>query len=414
LEISIKDIDEKGNLSSSKENASISLDKLSLSSKANQNLLRKLFETQSSREHYSVNKEVNIVPNPSLREKGYRYVSDVYYEDEIYLQLAFCPVMDLIPNDQLKIKISNHVLYQHNWVDRIDYVLKSLKLECHSVTEMHIALDAPEIAYKFLRLYYQPSFQLVRDGLFGKHNREKRLSANNGFHFNKRSSDLYFTFYNKSADYIEKPYIKEFHECNDLHGNIHRIEMRARKPSSLKLTGITWQDLGDTETLLQIFQSEFQSRIAFNDTRKRSYDNNRNKKYLRVHPIDFPSNVGQLTKRLKTKPSIENMKSKKNTVKILFMQTVKNPNKHNVLSLKEMIEQNNLSEWFKAKRNTWVVHSPETVEVIISLINEQPILPEPKRPSRWIDKLLFTLVIVKFPEWNFESLSSENHLLKVA
>lgn len=407
MEILIKTIDDNGNLNSSGENACITLDKLSLSCKASPNLLRKLFEIQSSRQHNSFNKDVSIAPNLLLREKGYRYVTDVYYQNEVYLQLAFSPLIDLIPSNQLKIKISNHVLYQRDWVDHIDFILKSLKLECHSVTELHIALDAPEIANTFLRLYYSPSLQLVRNGLFGKHDKEKKLTVKNGFHFNKRASDLYITFYNKCADYLEKPHIKAFHENNNLRGNIHRIEIRAKRISLLKTKGFTWQDLGNEKILLQMFRSEFQSRIAFNDISQCSYDENRNKKYLRVHPVDFPPTAIQLTNYAKTRPIIENMKSKKNTVKNLYLQAIKNPYDHNILALREMIEQNNLREWFEAKRNSWGVFSPESVEIVVIQMNRLSAKPNLLKSASWAKRILPKMLILKLTDWKMESLASK-------
>jgi hypothetical protein len=413
LKIFVKKNDDNGKLISVTENATIVLDQLSLSCNANNNFLNQLYELFNCNKTLVIHSNLNLVPNFSAREKGYRYTVDLNYQNEVYLQLAFSPIMNFIPSNQLKIKISNHVLYKHDWVASIDYILEKLRLEYTSITELHIALDAPETADNFLKLYYDSSLKLVREKLSGKIE-NKRLSVRNGFIYNSRESDLYFSFYEKSLDYTAKSYIKDFHKLNDVHGNVHRIEMRSRKVSYLKTKGFGWKDLGNQEILLQIFKTEFQSRIVFNDMSERSFDNNRNKKYLRVHPIDFPSTIRTLIKNVKTKPVIESMKSKKSTVKNLFLQTVRNPSQYNIHTLREMIDQNNLREWFDIKQHSWGVHPPETVEFVVSQINEQLILHESTTPSGWGNKFLSKLVIFKFPEWKFESLASEDHLLNVA
>lgn len=393
MEITLTTIDDNGKRVPVNQPATISLDKLSFNCKATECLKQKLLYLVTTRDRQTVNELVTLSPNFSSKERGYRYVVDVLFRGEIYVHLAFCPTMNVMSDDHVKVKLRNHVLYERIWVENVTEILKSLNLECHTITELHIALDSSGVVDRFLNLYYSPELQLVRAGLFGKLNKEKKLTARNGFHFNKRVSDLYIAFYDKSLDYLEKPYIKAFHELNDVRNNVQRIEIRIRKISTLKMTGFDWQDLGSRELLTQIFRSEFESRIVFNDMSKVDRDNSRNKRYAKLLPIDFPSPKSEIKSIPKNNPGIENMKAIKNTVRNIYTQLERNPSEHNLLTLQEMINDHGLEAWYTKASRRW--RTSPTVNI-----------PKPNKTG-WAQKLLSKFVILELQEWRKDNISNE-------
>lgn len=398
MEITLTTIDDNGNTLTVNQPATISLDKLSFNCKTTSSLAGNLLHLFNTREQNTINGMITLSPNYLARERGYRYVMDVLFRGEVYLQLAFCPAMEAIPADHVKVKICNHVLYESNWVKHVEEILRSLNIECYAITELHIALDSSRVVDKFLRVYYSPELQLVRTGLFGKLNKEKKLTTKNGFHFNKRVSDLYIAFYDKSLDYLGKSYIKAFHELNNIGSNVQRIEIRVRKISILKITGFNWQDLGNQELLIQIFKTEFQSRIVFNHMGEPTYDKSRNKTYSKLYPIDFQTSSYPIVSNVKNKPAIENIRAIKNTVKNIHLQTVLNPVRHNFFALKEMISRNNLEGWYKVKSRFWGTPAIELNRVTIDIDETSP-EPIHRRSFKWTQKLLLKFVVIDLPEW---------------
>lgn len=410
MDITLKTIDDNGNVVTVNQPATISLDKLSFNCKATDCLKKKLLYLITTRNRQIVNETVTLSPNFSTKERGYRYIIDVLFREEVYVQLALCPTMNVMPDDHIKIKVCNHTLYESKWVENVGEILRSLNLECHTITELHIALDSSEVVDRFLNLYYSPELQLVRTGLFGKLNKQKKLTSRNGFHFNKKVSDLYITFYDKSRDYLEKHYIKDFHELNSVGVNVQRIEVRARKVSTLKVNGFDWQDLGNQELLTQIFKAEFLSRIVFNHMGKSSFDKSRNRTFTKVFPIDIPSSCTVKTKT-KCKPAIENMKAIKNTVKNIHFQAVLNPDEHNFLALNEMIARNNLEGWYKVKLRSWTTPALKLNKGISSKVDETLPMPIPKKSFEWwARKLLSKFIIIDLPAWKPEDLLPDYHI----
>jgi len=388
LEITLTTIDENGIKVPVSQSATISLDKLSFNCKATDCLKKKLLYLLTTHDRQIVSDKVTLSPNFSAKEKGYRYIVDVLFRGEVYVQLAFYPTMNAMPDDHVKVKICNHALYESRWVENVGEILRSLNLECYTITELHIALDSSEVVEKFLNLYYSPELQLVRAGLFGKLNKVKRLTTKSGFHFNKRVSDLYIAFYDKSRDYLEKPYIKAFHELNDVRNNVQRIEIRTRKISMLKIAGFEWQDLGSEDLLSQIFKMEFQSRIVFNHMNNPTFSKSRNRTYVKVFPIEIPVSTDTIVLNAKCKPATGSIKALKNTVKNIHLHTVLNPDEHNLSTLREIISKNNLGEWYKMKSRTW--RTP--------VLKFEP-APVSGKSFKWLTKLLTKFVVIDLPEW---------------
>jgi hypothetical protein len=199
LKISTKKSDDKGNITTRTENSTIALDKLSIKCYAKDRFLNKLFKLISSREYYSITPSISIAPNFSHREKGYRHTVDIHYFKETFLHISFSPVHDGVIHNQVKVVIENHVLYEQDWIVRMEKVLHSLNLECLSITELHIALDASNLAKDLLSLYYDSPLKIVREGFDGRIE-GKRLAIKSGFIYNSRESDVYFSFYDKSGE----------------------------------------------------------------------------------------------------------------------------------------------------------------------------------------------------------------------
>ncbi|MBL7857260.1 MAG: hypothetical protein JNM57_06190 [Cyclobacteriaceae bacterium] len=402
--ISVAKADNEGNPTYFTKNATIAVDKVSLNCYSVDAFRNRLFQLIRNRAPFRVGEDIVLTPNLTAKEKGYRYIVDVKYRNKSIVQLAFDPTMSAMQSDQIKVKVYNRCLYENGWTGIVDHLLKSLNLQLRSITELHIAMDADGIVEDFLNLYHIPSLDLVRDGVGGTH-RRKQLSVKKGFHYNSKSSDVYFTFYDKSKEYIEKPYLKQFHEANGLGDQVQRIELRVKSISKQSYSGVTLSQLGEINVLLKLFEYEFQKRIVFKNTdaSKMLYDNNRNKKCPKIQMVKLPNGECEIVLLEKSGNQIDNLKSKKSTAKNLFLYVLENPQHREIYTLRGFLITNNLLDWFNGKSASWGISDPDKARMIMMVLNNP--LPDEKR--NWFDRIKQTMlskIVMSVPNIRIEAL----------
>lgn len=322
-------------------------------------------------------------------------------------------------SDEIKVKICNNVLYSKDWTDNVQFLCNALNLHFKSIKELDVAVDGSELVDDFLELYHNKSFDLVNRGINGRQ-RSKQVCLEDGFHFNRPTSDVHFTFYDKTQEYGSKPHLAEFHSANGLGEQVQRIELRVKSLSAIEYSGVTLSELANPDVLVMIFQQEFQKRVVFRNTdvSKMHYDKNRNKKFPTIDFIRFPEANREIKLSPRLIPQIDDLKSKKNVVKQIFLHAMESSCYHDFETLKGFVVKNRLLGWFNSKYALWGIGQPENSKLIFMHVNEidnepeeQPMVDSKQGWFYQVRQVILSKIVMSQPKIVVETLPFGNDLL---
>ena len=245
------------------------------------------------------------VYNPNFRN-GYLITLD---GDNI-CEVSSVPLNRNHGNDEISIKMSNHILFTYDWTYKLEYIIEKLEFELLRYTMFHIALDGSDLLKKM--------------EYFRRYMRNKTVVSNNrglaieGIKFNKnellwesytigsKKYGKHAILYNKTAELIKskKNYIFEYWQKNNMNTSeqIGRFELKLSNRHLKKYDIKSLHLFNDTNFLVSIFENEIRNwlklyKVKFDDisNRKKSIaiKNGKEIKYIRWDKL--PKSTYKLT-----------------------------------------------------------------------------------------------------------------------
>jgi len=160
--------------------------------------------------------------------KGYKYVYDSDFFTILTCSYGF------VGENVHKMKVKNDLLYSWSISDIIEEIKKSfVNIEKLEVSRIDIAYDFvynKDIEY-IKNIFKSRNVKRAKNYLYVSEN----FDSVETFYANKRGSDIYIRFYNKTKELVKskKEYIKEYYKKNNLNGSVWRLEFQVNKKFSI-------------------------------------------------------------------------------------------------------------------------------------------------------------------------------------
>lgn len=358
------------------KNITLTIDKLQLNLKGQIESFIEIYNLiEESKEKYFIDNEISLGINSTYSKRYFKYTLDVFYGVDNFAHIHIIPANSYQRKELFQLTIVGERFYQFGWTNILRKVFESLKLHFHSVSNLHLALDANDINDSFIELFYSDRLKLTaRPNPRGVVcNKTKRIKPDEGIKLGSTKSNWCVSFYRKSKDYEHKIHIKNFHEMNgiDTSGNVDRCELRLNNAEALKYS-IDVFGLESEINLVSIFKQYSDAKLSFKHLDDFSYQNN-NKVYVNVPLFAFPEYYDntRLKKSDRYIKSTGKIKSKKTAIKQFVIDHLSSPAEYKVKFLKEFTIKYGLRNWLNQKFTHWTLEAnKERIKELVHSIND--------------------------------------------
>ena len=358
------------------KNITLTVDKLQINLKGQIESLIEIYNLiEEKKERYFIDDRISLDINFGYSRRYYNYTLDAYFDNERFAHIQFVPSNSYQSRELIQFTIVGSRFYQFGWAKILFEVLSSLKLNFHTISNLHLALDGNDINDSFIQLFYSKQLKLTaRPNPRGVvSNKTKKIKPDEGIKLGSTKSNWCISFYRKSKEYDEKPHIRNFHEMNgiDINGNVDRCEIRLNNAEALKYS-INIFDLESENTLVSIFKKYSDEKLSFRHLEKFTYQNN-NRVYSRIPLFSFPEKYFdcELKKSDRYVQLGGKVKSKKTVIKHIVIDHLSSPSDYKIKFLREFTKKNGLRNWFNAKFNHWNLNASwEQITRVARSIND--------------------------------------------
>jgi len=223
---------------------------------------------------------------------NFKYFYNVYLHGEHFGELCTSVRDGSFMNDELStFRVLNHILYQKNWVVRLEYIIDKMGCKVNNVTRLDVAVDGGN---------FIADFQETMQGEWERVGRAKHKLVGGaksrfceGFYIGTGSSEKQITGYNKSKEIRDKhkqgapmkKYIIDMWAANglDLTQDIERLEIKLKSKAFKRLKEFDWTKLESTQYMAGVMKSFFKRFYEFTE---RSNDSNVTRKE-KIQAVDW-------------------------------------------------------------------------------------------------------------------------------
>lgn len=297
----------------------------------------------------------------------YQYKLDLYFDGQHFAKVLAIPrdtTGKIHSKDSIQLKVLNNIIYESEWIERLQEIIDCLGWKFNNVTGIDIALDGFDL---FDKLMTNIDSQIWKfKGRKVDNSIERKGIDKTGFNYGSKASSKWLTVYNKSLlqKINNKKYITDFWEANNLKPykegkEVIRLELKLKSKGISKLKDFDWTKLQDGNYLASIMKICFKNWFdVVENTGQKNVS--REKK---VDLIEWSSFETIRIEKNKTKPPNE-LYQAKTLIKGMYIRGMKNNNELLKKEAMEMINEYELNEWFDYRIAGWIEKAGLTSKVI--------------------------------------------------
>lgn len=207
----------------------------------------------------------------------------VYHHNDELFELYRKPTNDKYKTYEIMVKVANHMLYTHDWTERVEDVLEKMQLVFLRINSIAIAIDGEwnmKVMIYCRRYVRTHSMQINNDNISIEPKKFKKKDLKwEEYLIGSTKSQKYCRVYNKMEEIMKsgKDYIIEYWENNNVAAkNIGRFELQLQWKILKKYKLNSIREFQNPALLSEIFQKEVRDWIEFR-TVKREYLKNHKK-----------------------------------------------------------------------------------------------------------------------------------------
>ena len=294
--------------------------------------------------------------------KHYKHKLKLYHEGQLFGTIQAIPRDTKRLGDMFQLKISNNILYESEWIERLNSIMYECKWTLNNITRVDIALDGhfdTGIVKKVLNNDYRLKGRCKDFIPFTKAGSSG--CTLNGFKLGSKASAKQLTIYNKSLELksSNKQYIEMLWKNNNLipYANgedVHRIELtlKAKQIAKYKENEFRWRELNDANYLSSLMKDSFRNWFeVVTHTGQKNIS-----RETKIEMFDWSEYTIKHIERNKTKPSSLIFKAKRSIRDMVTFGVMEN-DKSQLIKAKERAFQYGVIEWYSAKVSDWTIEA---------------------------------------------------------